>query len=204
MKEVKMTCQKYAEEYSDCETKPSSYNEKENTIIVYVPDKSFCHYGVKINVRHSYKGIEYQLKKSRIEYIALPLLDEKVFRFYKNGKRYYAYCCIHEFDEISYEIAYITTDIPEDMSWQNIEEDYLLQQEGYPPMEMKTRARVLYDEAHHRACDLASQTCKTFLEWMQEVSKTELEVALASVDTTLNELFEMDHHDVPELEERYK
>ncbi len=208
MKEIRMSYKEYKENYYHCFTKPNSYDKREKTIVVFVPkntEDTFYHYGIKVYVRLSENGIYSDLKEAGIDYIALPLIDNKVVKFNLNGKKVYAYCVMTDIDEKSYERIYITEEIPEDMNWKNIEEDYTNQLHGEECMRLKTRARVLFDEAKSMAYNyVKKQILRKNPEEMWKfplVKKKDIEYPLIVLGTSWNELLDEDHHDTPELDE---
>lgn len=161
----------------------------------------FMHYGAEVTVQSLAHSFEDDLKKEGIEYVELPLLENKVLRYCYNGKKRYAYITYPNVAEEYAENVYITEEIPDDMNWDNIERDYRAQMDGEEPMLLATRARVLYDAAYKMACDNPVKEPDGFLAWMQGPSKKELDLALITLGTSLQELREADHHDVPELDE---
>lgn len=208
MKEIRMSYKEYKENYYHSFTKPNSYDAREKTIVVFVPkdkEDTFYHYGVKVFVRLSENGIYSDLKEAGIDYSTLPLIADKVVTFYLNGKKNYAYCVWISIDEEPYEEIFITEEIPEDMNWKNIKEDYVNQFRGEESMRLKTRARVLFDEAKSRAYEYVKEQMlrKNPKEmWnFNLVKRKDVEYALLGLGTSWNELLEEDHHDVPELDE---
>lgn len=163
--------------------------------------KEFYHYGIKVETRISKDGAERDLQQSGIKYTELPLVENKVLRFYKDGKKYYAYCVSTEIDEEPYERVFITSQIPEDMCWRNIIDDYNQQCDKKVPMQLRTRARVLYDKAKQMVRENPIKEPENFLEWAELPKKKDIEVALLSLGVSWDELKNMDHHDVPELDE---
>lgn len=129
--------------------------------------KEFSHYGINIKVVYLHDGnFEKQLNDEGICYTFLPLIKEKVIKFKKDGIKYYAYCVPIEMDEDPYEEIFLTTEIPDDMNWQRIREDFFSQLDNNDPMLIKTRARVLYDEAKKIAKNFASKKySENFFDW---------------------------------------
>ena len=107
----------------------------------------FKHYGIEVSHQLIGRKFEDCLKEKGIRYIELPLLEDKVLRYEYEGKRRYAYIVPANGREEYLEHVYITTEIPEDLSWSNIELDYRIQKEKESPMLLPSRARVLYDAA---------------------------------------------------------
>lgn len=94
------------------------------------------------------------LKKNGLEYVALPDLEHEVYKYVKNGKERYALIHYPDVPEEALQEVYIIEKIPDDLSWDNIIEDYRQQSRGYEPMKLPTRARLLYDKADHIAYEL--------------------------------------------------
>ena len=105
----------------------------------------FKHYGIEVSHQRIGRKFEDCLKEKGIRYIELPLLEDKVLRYEYEGKRRYAYIAPANGREEYLENVYITSEIPEDLSWSNIELDYRIQREKESPMLLPSRARVLYD-----------------------------------------------------------
>lgn len=208
MKEIRMTYKEYKENYCHCYTKPNSYDKNDKTIVVFAPkntEDAYYHYGVRVFVRLSENGIYSDLKAAGIDYTTLPLVDDKVVRFYLNGKKVYAYCVWVDIDEEPYEEIFTTEEIPEDMNWKNIKEDYTGQLHGEEAMRLRTRARVLFDKAKSMAYDYAkknalNETPKRMWD-SNFVTKKDINYALLGLGTNWDELLAEDYHDVPELDE---
>lgn len=161
----------------------------------------FKHYGVDVLFQRCECSFADFLKQQGVEYTVLPYLDDIVLRYNVNGVRKYAYITYPNTIDEYVEYVYITTEIPEDLNWKNIESDRIYQEAGDPPMELPTRARVIFDDCKHR--------------WLQENPPKDLMVSFKprkpdpeemsqmfiGYNTNLEELKEMDHHDVPELDE---
>ena len=89
----------------------------------------FKHYGIEVSHQRIGRKFEDCLKEKGIRYIELPLLEDKVLRYEYEGKRRYAYIAPANGREEYLENVYITSEIPEDLSWSNIELDYRIQRE---------------------------------------------------------------------------
>lgn len=162
----------------------------------------FKHYGVDILFQQLDKySFEYELKQRGLEYTFLPYLDDIVLKYTINGERKYAYITHSNIADEFYENVYITTEIPEDLNWQNIELDRWHQNAGDPPMELPTRARVIFDDCKHRWLqdNLPKDLMVSFKP--RKPDPEEMSQMFIGYNTNLEELKEMDHHDVPELDE---
>ena len=78
-------------------------------------------------------------------------IEHEVYKYTKDGNERYALVYYPDIPEDALQEVYIIEKIPDDLSWDNIIEDYRQQSRGYEPMKLPTRARLLYDEADHRA-----------------------------------------------------
>ena len=102
--------------------------------------------------------------------------------------------------------VYIIEKIPDDLNWDNIVKDYRWQSRGDEPMKLPTRARLLYDEADHRAYEWEKEeNPERFTDWRNlqagHIDPKQFRLALMSLGTSLEELKEMDHEDTPEIDE---
>lgn len=147
-----------------------------------------------------------ELKKSGIEWTALPYLDHEVYKYIKDGKERYALIYYPDVPEEALQEVYIIEKIPDDLSWDNIIEDYRWQRNGENPMKLPTRARLLYDEAFHRAYEWEKENDENFAKnlWHRPsgyVDPKEFKLALMSLGTSIEELKKMEHEDTPEIDE---
>lgn len=158
----------------------------------------FKHYGVEVVYQECEPGeFEEQLRKQKIKYKHLPILDKKIIKYKKDDEVKYAYFA----HSTTCDRIFVTTEIPEDMRWENIDLDYRMQSEGEEPMPLVTRARLLYDKAVDIATGIELQKRELFGVTMPpHVSDAGLNMALISLGTSLAEIKRMDHHDVPELD----
>lgn len=158
----------------------------------------FKHYGVDVVYQECEPGeFEEQLRKQGITYKHLPILDKKIIKYTKDGVTKYAYFT----HSAICDRIFTTTEIPEDMKWENIDLDYQMQSEGEEPMPLVTRARLLYDKAVSLATCVELQKRDFFEMTMPpHVSDTNLNTALISIGSSLVKIKGMDHHDVPELD----
>lgn len=159
----------------------------------------FKHYGVDVVYQECEPGeFEEQLIKHGIAYKHLPILDKKIIKYTKDGVTKYAYFA----HSTTCDRIFVTTEIPEDMRWEKIDLDYRMQSEGEEPLPLVTRARLLYDKAADLAAGIELQKRELFeVTIPPHVSDTNLNTALISLGSSLEEIKGMDHHDVPELDE---
>ena len=163
----------------------------------------FKHYGVDSLYQVINQPFEEELKKQGIKYIELPLLKEKVLKYTYECKTKYAYI-VHPnipLDEGYVEEVYITERIPDDMSWNNLAKDFELQRDENKEMSLPTRARILWDEAENIVCKNRNVESNNFQEWITPVIKKEINDTLISLGSSLEELKNSEHHDVPEIDE---
>lgn len=164
---------------------------------------NFKHYGVNSLYQTINHPFEDELKKQGIEHIELPLLKEKVLKYTYESKTKYAYIVYPNvpLDEGHVEEVYITERIPDDMSWNNLAKDFELQKDGNKEMILPTKARILYDEAENIVCKNRNAESNNFQEWIKTATKREMNNALISLGSSLEELKNSEHHDVPEIDE---
>lgn len=164
--------------------------------------KEFNHYGVIVLRQVIGSRFKDTLEQKGVDYIALPFIDDEVYRYTYDGKRKYAYITHSNAPEEYIEHVYITTEIPEDMNWKNIELDYLGQATGEKPMKIQTRAKVLYDAAKDIVKKNTKESDKNifFNFFDNKIDEKELNYALISLGTNLEELRAMDHHDVDDID----
>lgn len=159
----------------------------------------FKHYGIEVSHQRIGRKFEDCLKEKGIRYIELPLLEDKVLRYEYEGKRRYAYIAPANGREEYLENVCITSEIPEDLSWSNIELDYRIQREKESPMLLPSRARVLYDAAKELV--RKEQKPTSIMELLTPVDKRELKLALLNAyGVSWEELKEMDHYDLDDSE----
>lgn len=129
---------------------------------------------------------EKTLKEKGVKYHYLPLEKEKVIKYWEDEKRHFAY-----FHNETY--VFITDSIPDDMNWENIYYDYKGQAHNEEPMKLPTRAKVLCQKAEER---LNENKEFTFENFYKDTSESELNMSLIHLGSSLEEIREMDHHDV--------
>lgn len=108
--------------------------------------KKFTHYGVE--VMHQYIELEFQfedaLTEKGIEYTYLPInpnndIRNNVVRYFIDGDAKYALLINNH--------CIITTAVPEDGDWYNLYIDIRDQISGEDPQKMKSKARIIIEEA---------------------------------------------------------
>lgn len=128
------------------------------------------------------------LKSEKVDYIELPVLDQDVV-YYKRGLKKEAYALIKSGE---YEDVYITDSIPLDMKWDLLVKDCEAQKSGKAPMEMVTKAKMIVD----KACINATKCTDDLLEVPKKPDTTAIRVALAGMGYGIDDLKQMDHHDI--------
>ena len=112
--------------------------------------KKFTHYGTE--VMHQYVKLEFQfedtLTKKGIEYTYLPInpnndIRNNVVKYFINGDAKYAL--------LIGDHCIITTTVPEDGDWYNLYIDIRDQISGEDPQKIKSKARIIIEEAEKRA-----------------------------------------------------
>lgn len=163
--------------------------------------KVYTHYGVEVVFQCLYgKSFKEILDSAEKNYTELPLLDKTIYKYSNDGKTQYAYIICPNVPEEYVEEVYITTQVPDDMNWDKLVKDINDQAGGKDPMQMPTRARILYDKAVKMACENPLDQPESFIDWSQPKEK-DVELALVSLGYTKEELKKMQHYDVPELDE---
>lgn len=146
-----------------------------------------------------------ELKKSGLEYTALPDLEHEVYKYINDGNERYALVYYPDIPEEDLQEVYIIEKIPDDLSWDNVIEDYRQQSRGHDPMKLPTRARLLYDEADRIAYEWEKEDpdfAKNF--WHRPtgyIDPKRFKSALTLLGTSIEELKKMDHSDTPEIDE---
>lgn len=169
--------------------------------------KKFKHYGKDVWVQ-TFTETNWidGLKKNGFEYVALPDIEHEIYKYVKDGKERYALIHYPDVPEEYWQEIYIIEKIPDDLNWDNIVKDYRWQSRGDEPMKLPTRARLLYDEADHRAYEWEKEeNPERFTDWRNlqagHIDPKQFRLALMSLGTSLEELKEMDHEDTPEIDE---
>ena len=158
----------------------------------------FFHYGVEVLYQTIEHSFEEDLKSQNIAYTILPILEHRIVKYSIENKTRYALIRTLNVPEEYIEEIFITERMPDDMNWNRLMEDCRNQIHKENPMEMETFARVMWDKARNMVYENASKRLD-YLTWNPD--KKDYEAAIIILGSTIGELLEMDHHDVPELEE---
>ena len=161
------------------------------------------HYGVDVLVQSLDSSVEDDLKKARIDYVLLPIVEHKIYKYTTQGQTRYALVTYPNIPEEYREDVYITSQIPDDMDWNKLVEDCKNQGMGEEPAQLPTHARVMYDKAVENVENMHSQKeeKQNLLDWLSWKPKTkDINYALLSLESSISELIREDHHDVPELD----
>lgn len=153
----------------------------------------FKHYGVNVTVQYC-ENFRKSLNEANISYTDLPIIEPTVLTYFLEGKQRYA--VVNPYGEGD-EKVYLTSQIPLDMNWQNLIDDCDWQSNGDEPMTLHTRAYLLIKKAINLALDYKSkQEDFDFFAPSQDPSADEIRLGLSSIGTFLEDVLQMDHHDV--------
>lgn len=159
--------------------------------------ENFKHYGVEVVAQsidiEFNDGFESTLKKNGVEYHYLPLVEDRVIKYSKDGETRYAFLYYPRIPDEMLEYSFITKEVPDDMNWKNLYEDYKKQSRGEEPMKLPTRAKVLCQKAEER---LSGNKEFAFENFYRETSESEFNMSLIHLESSLEEIRGMDHHDV--------
>lgn len=153
--------------------------------------KKFLHYGEEVVFQYvePYRFFE-SAKENQIELEELPILEYRVFRYYKDGKEKFA-CMIPEAEEV-----YTTEKIPVDLSWENLVRDCRNQKRGEAPARLKTKACLLCEKAIRFAEKIDKEKHEDDAWYLPEVKPELFRIGLIKYGFTLEELKEMDCRDI--------
>ncbi len=158
--------------------------------------KKFEHYGVEVMAQsidiEFNDGFEATLKKNGVEYHYLPLVEDRVIKYSKDGETRYAFLYYPRIPDEMLEYSFVTKEVPDDMNWKNIYADYKNQIHGEEPMKLPTRAKVLCQKAEEH---LNENKEFTFGNFCRDMSESEFNMSLIHLGSSLEEIKEMDHHD---------
>lgn len=162
------------------------------------------HYGVAVLVQSLDSSFEDDLEKAGIDYVLLPVAEHKIYKYTTQGQTRYALVTFPNVPEEYREEVYITSQIPDDMDWDKLVEDCRNQANGEEPAQLPTHARVMYDRAvalvenEHRE----NGKMADFLSWLTwKPQAKDINFALISFGSSIIELLQEDHHDLPELDD---
>lgn len=157
----------------------------------------FMHYGKEVLYQYLDKPFPKYLKENKIDYVELPIIDDFVVTYEYQGQKRYAYMPGSSMCKV-----YIIEDIPLDMSWENIDLDYMGQEQHEPPMQLKSRAATLIAEADRIISQekAKSQSIEEFLSSaMPEPDYDGIKTYLMfHFGYRVDDIMEMQHDDVPE------
>lgn len=163
--------------------------------------EKYTHYGVEVVFQSlAYGEFMQALRTSGADYVVLPVFDDfknLVVKYtYDGGTTKYAY--IQERGEDEY--VYATEQIPDDMDWDALVADIERQKKGEEPAQMPTKARKMYDAAERLVLSNRKEPEDPF-SMPEEISEKELNLALLHLGIDLKELKQMEHWDVPEIDD---
>lgn len=160
--------------------------------------RKYTHYGKEVIyqqlVDESFRMV---LKKNGIKYIDIPILENDVLMYEKDGKTRYVCIVTGNAPDAYIENTYMTTDIPVDMNWNNLLLDCQGQKNGEKPMELKTKAKLICEKAEEMAMEKAAENIENIFE-LPELDPREFRLALIAMGYSLDEIKEMDHSDIDE------
>ena len=165
--------------------------------------EKYVHYGRdvvrQVCVDSSFKDF---LKKQGIVYNELPILEKDVLTYTIDGVKKYAIITYPSAIEEYVEDIYITTTIPDDLSWSRLVYDVEAQRRGEPPMNMPTKARVYFDMAYDIVLEKKGVDLEHFFEIdPPKVERKYLDSVLMSYNSSIDDLLALPHEDTPELDE---
>lgn len=167
--------------------------------------EKYTHYGAEVTyqacVDRDFKDF---LTKEGIAYTELPILEEDVITYVIDGSKKYAIITYPTAIEAGVENIYITTVIPDDLSWTRLIYDVNAQRRGEPPMNMPSKPRVYFDAAYDfllkRRIPIDYNIELLTID-PPKFEKKDLDTVLAAYGTSIDELLAMPHDDTPELDE---
>ena len=158
--------------------------------------KKFIHYGKEV-IYQQLNDATFRdaLDKEGISYIELPLIENDVLMYEKNGIEKYACIVKGNAPDVYIENVYITTQIPLDLSWENLLLDCLGQTHGEEPMRLKTKAKMICEKSISMVLEENVGREKEF--WTEKkVDPREFRLALCTLGYSIERILEMDHYDV--------
>lgn len=139
------------------------------------------------------------LKENNIKYTELPILDYRVLLYHKGTEDSYAIIVHVNAVEAYIENVYITKEIPVDMNWGNLVEDINNQRNGETPMRLKTKAKLLCERAEQLVLESENNNDEDFFSSFDaEINPAYFRQALITLGYSIEEIMEMDHHDINE------
>lgn len=138
------------------------------------------------------------MKENNVNYTELPILDYRVLLYHKEAENYYAIIVPVNAVEAYVENVYITKEIPLDMDWCSLVEDINNQRSGDCPMELKTKAKLLCEKAEELVLESENKNDEFFASLDTVINPAYFRQALITLGYSIEEVLEMEHHDVSE------
>lgn len=162
--------------------------------------KTYKHYGKEVIFQQIQdKRFIDVLKENNVNYTELPILDYRVLLYHKEAENYYAIIVPVNAVEVYLENVYITKEIPLDMNWENLVEDINNQRNGETPMMLKTKAKLLCEKAEKLVLESENKNDDGFFSSLDtEINPAYFRQALITLGYSIEEVLEMEHHDVNE------
>lgn len=116
--------------------------------------KTYTHYGIKVVRQVTDKPFTLSLSGAGIDYVELPVIAPLVVMYTKDEVKKYAVIVPCSIPDDYQERVYITTEIPSDLSWQNLIDDVEAQYlDGAAPKTMQSRLRLMLETAYEKGLD---------------------------------------------------
>ena len=162
--------------------------------------KTYKHYGKDVVFQQLQdKQFIDALRENNIEHTELPILDYRVLLYHKEAENYYAIIVPVNAVEVYLENVYIAKEIPLDMNWENLVEDINNQRNGETPMMLKTKAKLLCEKAEKLVLESENNNDDDFFSSLDtEINPAYFRQALITLGYSIEEIMEMDHHDINE------
>lgn len=110
---------------------------------------TYIHYDIEVVRQVTGTPFTSSLSKAGIDYIELPVIAPLVVMYTKDEVKKYAVIVPCSIPDDYQEIVYVTTEIPADLSWQNLIDDTESQYiDGAAPKIMQSRLKMLLDTAY--------------------------------------------------------
>lgn len=160
--------------------------------------RKYTHYGKEVIYQQLVdESVRAILKKNGIKYTDLPILENDVLMYEKDGKTKYV-CIVTGYDPEAYvENTYMTTDIPVDMDWHKLVLDCQRQKDGNEPMRIKTKASLICEKAEEMVMNEAMEKSENIFDILK-LDPKEFRHALLILGYNLEDIKKMDHSDINE------
>lgn len=145
--------------------------------------KKLTHYGKDVIYQLVDGSYRETLKLRRIEYTDLPFWGPKVLRYIENGQERFAVLDQNE--------VFVTDSIPLDLDWSILLQDCHAQLDGAEPAKLCTKASMILDLAYATVQPDGPEDLVSPFPSMEAVRSE-----IAKLGYTIEELREMDHHDI--------